>query len=628
MASINYAAREISVKIVYYGPGLSGKTTNLQVIHRKVPPEYKSDMVSLATETDRTLFFDFLPLDLGKIKGFSTKFQLYTVPGQVYYNATRKLVLRGVDGVVFVADSSPDKVQENLESFQNLEENLSEYGYKRESVPIIIQYNKRDLPNALTIEELQQLVNKYNLPWSEAIANKGKGVFDSLKLIGKIVIDYLNKKYSRGPRTPDQNTPPPVEVKRPFTQDSSSQQQNQFPAGQQQSNNFGSYQMPMQGSAPAYQQPYQPPQMRNVAPQPRPAMPQQRTPQQPPMNTMAPPQARMVPPQIVPVPKPTQQPQFGINNGMPQQSGNIQQNASYFPPQQTMRPQQPQNFNRGTPPQQNFVPNNNQNNFVPPQPMPPIQKQSPFQPQNQFEVDSFDDSQTFEPQAQVPVSGFGDNRQANQQNDFFDYGSINLEPMGNTSAQQIPNEEVEMLLEPVQQAQGFMPPQESGNVNYAQNQFDGSGKTDLDLEIEKYQREIEEKQKKIRIQPGTQAQQQNPSPKAMPFQGQSAMNTGVQQQQQKQPTQQGGPFSGNSAENDYDVYNMELPSFPPQSQPPTQRQPAVGADDGDDAMFFTSVDPDRQKRPLKKPVVNPRTAKDQPQQQKGFLSKFFNRDTP
>ena len=155
MASINYAAREISVKIVYYGPGLSGKTTNLQVIHRKVPPEFKSDMVSLATETDRTLFFDFLPLDLGKIKGFSTKFQLYTVPGQVYYNATRKLVLRGVDGVVFVADSGADKMQENFESFQNLEENLAEYGYKRETIPIIIQYNKRDLPNALPVDEIK-----------------------------------------------------------------------------------------------------------------------------------------------------------------------------------------------------------------------------------------------------------------------------------------------------------------------------------------------------------------------------------------------------------------------------------------------------------------------------------------
>jgi signal recognition particle receptor subunit beta len=611
MASINYAAREISVKIVYYGPGLSGKTTNLQVIHRKVPPEYKSDMVSLATETDRTLFFDFLPLDLGKIKGFSTKFQLYTVPGQVYYNATRKLVLRGVDGVVFVADSSPDKVQENLESFQNLEENLAEYGYKRESIPIILQYNKRDLPNAMTIEELQHLINKYNLPWSEAVANKGKGVFDSLKLIGKIVIDFLNKKYSRGPRTADQSTPTP-------------QNQNQFPTSQQnqQPNNFSSFQMPVQGSVPAYQQPYQP-QMRTVPQQPRPAMqPQQRQPQQPPMN-MAAPQARMVPPQIVPGPKQGQPPQYGINNGIPQQNGNIQQNPGYFPPQQQMRPPQQQNFNRGTQPQQNFQGNNNQNIFVPPQPKPPVQKQAPFQAQNQFELDSFDDSQTFEPQPQIPVSGFGDNRQANQQDDFFDYSAINLQPMGNPSVQQIPNEEAEILLEQNPQAQGFMPAQESGNVNYAQNQFESSGKTDLDLEIEKYQREIEEKQKKIRVQPSTQVQQPNQNPKAMPFQGQPAMNPGNQQQ-----SLQGGPFTGNSAENDYDVYNMELPSFPPQIQPSTQRQPAIGVDEGEEAMFFTSVDPDRQKRSIKKPVVNPRTVKEQPQQQKGFLSKFFNRDTP
>jgi signal recognition particle receptor subunit beta len=212
MASINYGAREISVKIVYYGPGLSGKTTNLQIIHRKIPPEHKSDMVSLATETDRTLFFDFLPLDLGTIKGFSTKFQLYTVPGQVYYNATRKLVLRGVDGVVFVADSGADKIQENLESFQNLEDNLAEYHYKREEVPIIIQYNKRDLPNALTIEELQQYINRYNLAWSEAVANKGIGVFDSLKLIGKIVIDTLNKKYSRLSRGHAQQTAHPPQA--------------------------------------------------------------------------------------------------------------------------------------------------------------------------------------------------------------------------------------------------------------------------------------------------------------------------------------------------------------------------------------------------------------------------------
>ena len=165
MATINYAAKEISVKIVYYGPALSGKTTNLQIIHRKIPVDSRSDMVSLATETDRTLFFDFLPLDLGTIKGFKIKFQLYTVPGQVYYNATRKLVLRGVDGIAFIADSAADKLEENLESFQNMEDNLIEYGYKRETIPIIIQYNKRDLPNTLPTDEIDTKLNKYNFKW-------------------------------------------------------------------------------------------------------------------------------------------------------------------------------------------------------------------------------------------------------------------------------------------------------------------------------------------------------------------------------------------------------------------------------------------------------------------------------
>ncbi|MBD3343722.1 MAG: hypothetical protein GF401_01515 [Chitinivibrionales bacterium] len=221
MASINYAAKEISVKVVYYGPGLSGKTTNLQVIHQRIPVDNKSNMVSLATETDRTLFFDFLPLDLGKIKGFSTKFQLYTVPGQVYYNATRKLVLRGVDGIVFVADSSSKKTDENIESFQNLLDNLAEYGYQKENIPIIIQYNKRDLPDALPIEQLQQAMNTANYPWNEAVAVKSSGVFESLKKIGKIVIDQLNKKYSRPgtasrpgsqvPPRPRPSTPPPVQ---------------------------------------------------------------------------------------------------------------------------------------------------------------------------------------------------------------------------------------------------------------------------------------------------------------------------------------------------------------------------------------------------------------------------------
>lgn len=194
MASLNYASREMGVKIVYYGPGLSGKTTNLQVVHQKTPPEYRSRMTSLATQSERTIFFDFLPLDLGKIRGFSVKLHLYSVPGQSYYNATRKLVLRGVDGIVFVADSAPDMLEENIESFLNLEENLLEYKYKREEIPMVIQYNKRDLPNALSIDTLNQQLNKYNLPWIKAVANKFYGVFDTLKLIGRLTVDQLEKK--------------------------------------------------------------------------------------------------------------------------------------------------------------------------------------------------------------------------------------------------------------------------------------------------------------------------------------------------------------------------------------------------------------------------------------------------
>lgn len=212
MASINYHTREISCKIVYYGPGLSGKTTNLQIIHRKVPKENKSEMVSLATETDRTLFFDFLPLDLGSIKGFATKFQLYTVPGQVYYNATRKLVLRGVDGVVFVADSQRDKMPENLESLKNLEENLREYGIELRTTPFVLQYNKRDLPGIFTVEEMNAQINFYGVPAYEAQAHQGVGVFTTLKAIGKVVIDTFNTKYSsrqtsRRPE-PASSTPP------------------------------------------------------------------------------------------------------------------------------------------------------------------------------------------------------------------------------------------------------------------------------------------------------------------------------------------------------------------------------------------------------------------------------------
>ncbi len=189
MVSINYSSREVSCKIVYYGPGLSGKTTNLQYVHAKVPGSTRGDLISLATEADRTLYFDFLPINIGTINGFQAKFQLYTVPGQVYYNATRKLVLRGVDGLVFVADSQADKLDENIESLSNLEENLREYGYDIDDIPLVIQYNKVDLPNILSIEELQQALNPTGRPYFTAVAPQGQGVFDTLKMIIKLVLE-------------------------------------------------------------------------------------------------------------------------------------------------------------------------------------------------------------------------------------------------------------------------------------------------------------------------------------------------------------------------------------------------------------------------------------------------------
>lgn len=192
MSSINFATREISCKIVYYGPGLSGKTTNLQVIHQKIPREKKTEMVSLATEGDRTLFFDFLPLNLGDIKGFKTKFQLYTVPGQVYYNSTRKVVLRGVDGVVFVADSQRSRMAENLESLQNLRQNLQEYGLNLDEMPFVLQYNKRDMDNLFTLEELNAQLNPRSVPWYPATAHNGKGVVTTLKAIAMTVIENFN----------------------------------------------------------------------------------------------------------------------------------------------------------------------------------------------------------------------------------------------------------------------------------------------------------------------------------------------------------------------------------------------------------------------------------------------------
>ncbi len=193
MSFINYMAREINCKIVYYGPGLCGKTTNLQYIYDKTNPSAKGKMISLATETERTLFFDFLPLSLGEIRGFKTRFHLYTVPGQVFYDASRKLILKGVDGVIFVADSQIERLEANQESLDNLVTNLAEQGYALERLPYVVQYNKRDLPNAVDVEELRQLLNPGHVPDFEGIARTGLGVFETLKAVSKAVLNELKR---------------------------------------------------------------------------------------------------------------------------------------------------------------------------------------------------------------------------------------------------------------------------------------------------------------------------------------------------------------------------------------------------------------------------------------------------
>ena len=223
MSMINYASREINCKLVYYGPGLGGKTTNLEFVFAKVAPNSRGKLISLATETERTLFFDFLPVDLGTIRGFKTRFHLYTVPGQVYYNASRKLILKGVDGVVFVADSQIERMEANIEAMQNLYDNMAQHGYNLTTIPFVIQYNKRDLPNAATIRELQAALNPgwavedpakqrsvpdpyhngdflveqldgqwiERAPYFEAVAMSGDGVFDTLKAVSKQVLKSL-----------------------------------------------------------------------------------------------------------------------------------------------------------------------------------------------------------------------------------------------------------------------------------------------------------------------------------------------------------------------------------------------------------------------------------------------------
>jgi hypothetical protein len=192
---INYSSREINCKIVYYGPGLCGKTTNLQYIYRRTNPEQKGKLISLATETERTLFFDFLPIALGDIRGFKIRFHLYTVPGQVFYAASRKLILKGVDGVIFVADSQIERMDSNMESLDDLNINLAEQGYELEKLPFAMQYNKRDLPNIIPVADLDNVLNLRKVPWFEAVAVTGKGVFETLKAVAKQVLFELKKNY-------------------------------------------------------------------------------------------------------------------------------------------------------------------------------------------------------------------------------------------------------------------------------------------------------------------------------------------------------------------------------------------------------------------------------------------------
>ena len=191
MSFINYNAKEIHCKVVYYGPSLGGKTTNIQWVYQKTTNDQKSKLVALPTDIERTLFFDFLPLNIGDIRGFKTRFHLYTVPGQVVYDASRKLILKGLDGIIFVADSQQERMEENREALKNLEINLEQQGYNIKEVPLVIQYNKRDLPNATSMTEMRSALNFYNAPEFEATASEGHGVFESLKSVSKSIINVL-----------------------------------------------------------------------------------------------------------------------------------------------------------------------------------------------------------------------------------------------------------------------------------------------------------------------------------------------------------------------------------------------------------------------------------------------------
>jgi signal recognition particle receptor subunit beta len=222
MAIFNYQKKEIGAKIVYYGPALCGKTTNVQYIHLKLNPKQRGELVSLATDSDRTLFFDFLPIELENIGGFKTRFHIYTVPGQVYYNSTRKAVLTGVDGIIFVADSQRSMTRENIESFQNLKENLQYYNRNLENIPLIIQYNKRDMPDVLSIEELNKQLNPASLPFFESVAVNGTGVLPTLTSCCKMVLQNLKQKSSSASRAkqvqPSSAPTPPIPSFSPKTE--------------------------------------------------------------------------------------------------------------------------------------------------------------------------------------------------------------------------------------------------------------------------------------------------------------------------------------------------------------------------------------------------------------------------
>src|SRR4051794_1172183 len=215
MVFFNYSTMQMAAKVVYYGPGLCGKTTNLHFIYQHTAQESRGEMVSLETETDRTLFFDLLPIDVGSIAGFNTRIQLYTVPGQVFYNTTRKLVLKGVDGVVFVADSQRAMVQANVESFRNLEENLMEMGLSSDTLPLVLQYNKRDLADICTLDEMNAALNRNNWPWFEASAVTGTGVFETLKGISRQTLLALKKRLGRSEPAPAPQRPAAAAPQRP-----------------------------------------------------------------------------------------------------------------------------------------------------------------------------------------------------------------------------------------------------------------------------------------------------------------------------------------------------------------------------------------------------------------------------